>query len=487
MVKLDKKVKGSSKVKMKPLTEEEKLIRLEMLALQQEESRRSREESARLRLQSRLARESEIARANSLKLHAHWRAIMRGAKAEEMRAGVEIAAQNHEREMDRKDAMIQMLDRDLEDAEEQYQVALRSHLQIIDQIMSLQFAWTQASGVEITDEFNTAVTALEQEFETERNDYTAAHAHQRKDLLDMMSAMETEFGQAESDARQEFESAREEIRNRHAEEYNVLKISLESTIEELQRQFDHAHQAYLSATDQRASSFKELTERDASSASIIEKRMRKLSRLQESLAVWRAKTGTNTREWEGRNRALREEKEAMAGHYQAERILKLGELNRKMETEREKVLPFHPLEPCAGNNKNEEGEEGTVPKELMLTAKELGLQMGDGAQSGDAAESEVPVKPMSSYATDENGKMVEEWDYLNNFFKRYNKEQARLLKENADLRQILKQYLDGISVNHDVLTAPQGNPLFVVNHKLRLNAPAAYEVQRKAASNAQMA
>ena len=75
--------------------------------------------------------------------------------------------------------------------------------------------------------------------------------------------------------------------------------------------------------------------------------------------------------------------------------------------------------------------------------------------------------------------MVEEWDYLSNFFKRYNKvlldttaierERERLGRENGDLRSILKQYLDGISVNEDVINS--ANPLLVVNNKSNIVMP----------------
>jgi hypothetical protein len=63
------------------------------------------------------------------------------------------------------------------------------------------------------------------------------------------------------------------------------------------------------------------------------------------------------------------------------------------------------------------------------------------------------------------------------FFKRFNKalldraaidrEQARLAKENEDLRQLLKSFLDGISVNDAVINNP-ANPLLVVNQRLQL-------------------
>jgi hypothetical protein len=63
---------------------------------------------------------------------------MRLAKVETLRKDIEILSQNHERDVDRKDAIIQMLDRDLEEAEEQYQMALRSHMQNIDTLIDLQ-------------------------------------------------------------------------------------------------------------------------------------------------------------------------------------------------------------------------------------------------------------------------------------------------------------------------------------------------------------
>lgn len=47
------------------------------------------------------------------------------------------------------------------------------------------------------------------------------------------------------------------------------------------------------------------------------------------------------------------------------------------------------------------------------------------------------------------------------------KERERLRSENKDLRAILKQYLDGVSVNVDVMNNPS-NTLMVVNQRLQL-------------------
>jgi hypothetical protein len=74
---------------------------------------------------------------------------------------------------------------------------------------------------------------------------------------------------------------------------------------------------------------------------------------------------------------------------------------------------------------------------------------------------------------------VDEYEYMNRFFDRFNKvfldtravdgERRRLAEENADLREVLKRYLDGVSVNDEVmresLPGGTGNTLMVVNER----------------------
>lgn len=65
---------------------------------------------------------------------------------------------------------------------------------------------------------------------------------------------------------------------------------------------------------------------------------------------------------------------------------------------------------------------------------------------------------------------------MENFWKRYNKvklevlslqhRRLQLLDISGKLRELLKQYLDGISVSDEVLS--QLNPLFIVNHRSNL-------------------
>jgi hypothetical protein len=66
--------------------------------------------------------------------------------------------------VDRKNSIIISLERDLEEAEEQYQTALQAHLQNVDNLISLHM--TRLSAVET--QFDQELNSVETEFNTER-------------------------------------------------------------------------------------------------------------------------------------------------------------------------------------------------------------------------------------------------------------------------------------------------------------------------------
>ncbi|GCB85216.1 hypothetical protein scyTo_0025841, partial [Scyliorhinus torazame] len=119
-----------------------------------------------------------------------------------------------------------------------------------------------------------------------------------------------------------------------------------------------------------------------------------------------------------------------------EHILKMAEMCRRLETEEEKVLPFY------ASSLTPEEENKVQYLMIMQPCEEL-------------------AEVMMDYVA------------LEQFWKRYNKvlldqvvlqqEKRTLLQENRHLRQLLKQYLDGISVNEEILS--NLNPLIVINNK----------------------
>lgn len=451
--------------------------------------------AARNELKHRMEQERANSRVNRLKIQNQWRKIMRLAKVENLRKDIEILSQNHERDVDRKDAIIQMLDRDLEEAEDQFQMSLRAHLENMDRLIDLQDTRLLA----LEQEFEKELHALENEFGAEKEAIQKQHALEVQELNDIMSAVNTEEQDREAEAKQEHEQGREEIKNKNLEEINMLRIQLDSQIEDLEQKFENAHLNYLQTTDQRTSDFKFYTKKDQELSKDIEVKIRKIERLQSSLSHWRTKYSQNVKECSARNALLTEEKNKIQGHFQqlklrmnkfregqaqrlsvltqntssakttletniqlGERILKLAELARKMETDREKVAPYYVS--SSSNAEDEAAEDG-------------GMAVG-GAEKGKD-DGPQPLAHQSA-AVDENSNLVNKWNQLDNFWKKHNKvlldklaierERERLKAENASYQELLKQYIDGVSVNDTVMTNP-GNPLFVVNGRVSLNRP----------------
>ncbi|GBG88591.1 hypothetical protein CBR_g48121 [Chara braunii] len=92
-----KKKKGK-KSRGKALSEEEKLVRAEMLALQGEEERKRRAEEFRQKMKAKEDREKRYAHINMLKIHTQWRKFIRCSKVEAMHREIEILSQEHERQ-----------------------------------------------------------------------------------------------------------------------------------------------------------------------------------------------------------------------------------------------------------------------------------------------------------------------------------------------------------------------------------------------------
>ena len=451
--------------------------------------------AARSKLNRRMEIEKSNSQMNRLKIQNQWRKLMRLTKVESLRKEIEILSQNHERDVDRKDATIQMLDRDVEEAGDQFHAALRSHLQNIDHLVDLQDSRLQTSEVEFDHELH----ALETAFKAEKNVIVAHHFSETRDLDNIMAAIDSEERDHETETSLEYEQMREEIRNKNLEEINMLRIGLDSQIEDLEQHFETAHLNYLQTTDQQTRDFKYFTKKDQELSREIEIKIRKTERLQASLHHWRTKLVQNVRECAQRNQLLSDERSHIQGHFQqlkarmnrfrqaqgsrlaelvldarlcknklscqlalAERIILLAEFARKMETDQEKVVPFEVI----STNSYAATAAKTAPGGPHQEARQI-KSITNVIESTMVLQAETTL-----------GEPANAWSQLDNFLQKYNKvlidklaierERAHLEKENLNLQGILKQYFDGVSVNDDIMHS--SNPLFVVNGNFHSNA-----------------
>ena len=473
--------------------------------------------AAKIELTRRVREETENTKLNTLKIQNQWRKIMRLAKTEALKKDVEILSQNHERDVDRKDAILQMLDRDLEESEDQYQMALRSHLMNVDNLIKLH----DSRLYSLERNFQTELKTLQDDFNKEKSFLSKKFTQERNDLQSIIDHVEAEEEEKENEAKHSYEQLREEIRNRNLEDINMLRISLDAHIEELEQHFESAHLNYLQQTAQRTHDFKELTQNDQSLSQDIDQKRKAIDSLQNNIQHWRAKIRHLNRETEERNRLLLEEKHSIQKHYQqlkhriqiyrgsqnqrllqlsqcantcktsleeklsvAKHVLQLGELSRKMETSQELILPFSSVDgdarqSAASENKHNEGtgseyEADNNNNDDLLDedhANTPGL-----SRNNPAKDSYVALAHQSSVWSDEN-KCIAPNDRLANFYKKYNKilldniaidkERLRLLQENGQLEDLIRQFVDGTKLGDATLS--DDNPLFVVNGRANLN------------------
>ena len=398
---------------------------------------------------------------------------MRVSKTEQLKKEIQIYQQNHDREVDAKDAILQMLDRDLEEADEQFQMALRNHKIRIDQLIDIQKS--RLKGLQ--EEFDRDLSILKNEFDIEKGGIFRGHLMEKAELENMIETIVEEENSKLKKLEDNFNEVREETRNTKMEEQESMKHDLIKKIEILDENFEISFSNYVTETDSKSGEYIKKLQSNEEASKEISQLMREIARLKEINENWAIKKVQNYKESSNRNSKLLEEKKTILKHYHAlkrqmtnfrddeskrltnlttnskscmdtlkgymklgERIIKTAELWRKLETEREKVLPFYESE-------TDQLDENVDPN----------IEIVKGLDKS----------------------VYNEFQSLDNFYKRYNKvlldkvaiekQKASLDKENMFFKSLLKQYLDGVSVNNDVMNS--NNPLLVINNKVNLNRP----------------
>nr|KAF6451903.1 coiled-coil domain containing 65 [Molossus molossus] len=394
-----------------PLSQEEQLLLFQQKLLAEEEMAKKKERLLSQFLKDKLAKEEHNSALNLNKINTQWRTVLREVKTKELHKDIEILSQTFERVVDCKDSVIKSLAKDLSEAEEQYAHALRSHLHNIDKLLALQRCRLNL----LEENYNVELEALTKEFEIERKTIIDQHEKEIHYLQDVFMAMEQNYIDSEYESKLEFQSMWDDLKNKNIEEKHFLRLQLENVVEDLWKRFQDALKNYTDATEDRKIAFETLKVKDEKSSKDIEVQMKKIQKLQDSIIILKSKIMMHSRESEEQNQYIRDDKE-----------LVLVQL-RKLKAQRSQ-------------------------------AREI------------AQEKEL---------TEELAKDITNYKGMENFWKRYNKvkleqlslqhRHAQLLEINGKLREMLKKYLDGISVSDEVLN--QLNPLFIVNHRSNLPQP----------------
>lgn len=324
------------------------------------------------RLKEKLKEERQLKNLNQKKVIRKWRGIMRKIKRAELQNQIEILSQQLAFQFERYDNLLDLGLEDIVRLEEQFRTAQRSHLRKMEELAELK----QNYILELNADFDRRLNELTLEFDAERENIIQNQKNQMRQMKKTFEEVQDRFDKWGESAHQAHDTEREEIRNHNLEEYNVVKITLEGKLEQIEKGFDKEHVRYMDLAEDKTREYEELKAKDTKLSKEIDHLMNKNNALQAKVSHWKKKLTNHSRECRERNDSLRKEKNLMNQHYRElknqmtrnrrqehERlaeltvlsrealqkntkylddlcaILRLAEMCRKYETEREKVLP----------------------------------------------------------------------------------------------------------------------------------------------------
>jgi len=455
-----KAVKGRSKSKAGMSDD----MAAKMRWLQEQAAKRMLAWDALKAVKDKASEEAGLTRLNQRVVMEAMRKLMRDEKLSELQKEIGVLQSLHEDAVRRKDGIIARLVDNHDFAFDQHTAAYQAHVGHMERLIKLQ----DQRLMLIERQFEADLKVLVDEFDDEREEILTMHRDEGAELGTIYGAIENEEREEEEHAIGDLATLKQECREKREDAIDDLRSVLDGRLELIQDAFENAHLEYLERTDKRVSDFKHYTRINREREKDIERAVRGIERLQLQMQEIRNNMQLAGRKFQDQRDLLTSEKGTIQQQVSelrdkmrrfqteqrsrraglasnadkckktleeriglAERILGLGEMARKKETEREKVQPFFILEEETAQMESEIASGGEVdPSSVLKAAHPLG-----------------------------------------NFHKKYNKalaeslvvqnERERLRKENDQLMLLLKQVQDGLVVNDEVLASQ--NPLFVIN------------------------
>jgi len=236
---------------------------------------------------------------------------MRIAKIDELRKLIEIYFQNFERDLDNKDAILQMLDKDIEEAEEHYAIAIRNHFIHIKQLASLQDS--RISGLFV--EFNKDVDELEREFEKETSQINVNFNEEKREIFNMMDVIIDEFDQKKNKIDTDSRNLQTEIKTKITDKYIKVQDKIKKAADSEVTKFTNE------INDIKAKSKENSAKDDINIDKLIDyektigAQKKKVDKLTEQLKTLKLKIKQNNEDWDLKNGSLKLEKDKIMESY----------------------------------------------------------------------------------------------------------------------------------------------------------------------------
>ena len=410
---------------------------------------------------------------NNMLLEAKWREIMANDYLEKQKGTIDKIKAEYQLALDRCDAIVIRLQDWAAESEQQYQFNLRSHRQTLEKLLDL----SQKRLKTEQQNWETKLKTMVDEYEKDRFEVISKYEQHVKEVVDIENAISHEYSDKKEVLENKYRLEKDTLTMKNQEAISALTMHLKEQISQVNEEMKLANKDYKDKSENKMTQFHQLFEEHKNQQRKMRENEKIIAKRAADISHWRRKIKTNEQESKAENDRLRQEKETLSLHFRelkevmaqfrnneakklaevsvlfedantemtkkltlAENILKYAEMNRKLETEREQIMPFPP-------------SIAETDPEISRQMKNFKLQL-----KGDS-------------------KFVDESDMFDNFYRRYNKvlletlslerEKKKLDERNRYLRGLITKYMNGLAVKDDVLNQP--NTLVIVNQNT--NAP----------------
>jgi hypothetical protein len=423
--------------------------------------------------QSRFREFKKFEQLNNTAIEAKWSDILAAQTNAQQQESVAKVRATYTRQLDRCDAIVNRLLQWLEGGERQYQFGLRaykSNLKLLSSLANrrLDNAFERFTGV---------LETMRDEFNANRAKALAQYGRHAAEYRDITCAIEHQFEEKRALMDNSYRTEKETLAMKAQEAVSSLRTHLTEETNRALRAQKEANDAFKGKSEGKTQQYVQMYEKDKQRKRTMKLNEEQILRNAAEISHWRRKIKNNARESKESNDRLRAEKENLSLHFRelkatmahfrllenrklaeisvafegsidsmneklmlAEKILKYAEMTRKLETEKEEIMPF--------------------TKSICEDDPDISRQL---------AQFKIQLKGDAKY--------VAESDLFDKFYRRYNKvlldklalqrEREALTEHNIRLRNMVKKYMGGMAISQDLQNRP--NTLFIVNQMT--NAP----------------
>ena len=300
-----KKQTQESKQRLARLNEEHRsdLTNIQLGGDDRENKRRVEEEDRHQELRGKLLAEAEHSARQNASVAMRWADLFSYEVPQELFEEIRKQRASCDMIIESKEQLIQEMKAELKGKDDDYVKSLKRQADDIDLMishMSQQFKDMQKS-------YHEELIEIENAFLQERMETLSGNKDEMSQLFEKRNQREQQFMDMMLEQAENYQKQLEELRVIDAEDYNILKIRLETDIQNLEQHLETMRATYQLNTEKLEYNYRVLVERDQENQSTINQQKRKIARQRDLLSNLKTKYGESDKRFQDQNSKLTDE------------------------------------------------------------------------------------------------------------------------------------------------------------------------------------